>query len=480
MDFLIIDDDRIFREATCLLIEDEGHYAEGAATADVALEALKLGKFDAVFLDVNLGPDNGLLLLPKILKLRPTQSVVMFSAQGTIKNAVQAMQQGAVDFLEKPFAREQFLAVLARLRRFNDMEKKIEKLQEQVDETVAGQPEFIADFETPAMKQVMDVLSRAARSSASVLILGESGTGKSVAARALHDRSHLADRPFVTVSCPSLSKELLESTLFGHVRGSFTGALRDHWGKVKAADGGTLFLDEIGDLPLEIQPKLLRLLQEREYERVGETTSHHAEVRVVAATNRDLKKRVEEGAFREDLYYRLNVIAVTMPPLRERPRDMLRFAEHYLQHTAARSNHVVKGFTPEAIEVLARYNWPGNLRELQNTIERSVILAGGSKIDVGDLPMELRMSQPGGGGVTDDLRAGAMVPLQYLEDQHIQRVMESCPNLNRAAEILGIDYSTLYRKRIKLGLKAKPGEAKAAAPRKAAPRQPAPTGTDSP
>jgi len=478
MDFLIIDDDRIFREATCLLIEDEGHYAEGAATSDVALEALKLGKFDAVFLDVNLGPDNGLLLLPKILKMRPTQSVVMFSAQGTIKNAVQAMQQGAVDFLEKPFAREQFLAVLARLRRFNDMEKKIEKLQEQVDET-AGDQRILADFEKPAMKQVMDVLQRAARSPASVLILGESGTGKSVAARALHERSHLADRPFVTVSCPSLSKELLESTLFGHVRGSFTGALRDHWGKVKAADGGTLFLDEIGDLPLEIQPKLLRLLQEREYERVGETTSQRAEVRVVAATNRDLKKRVEEGAFREDLYYRLNVIAVTMPPLRERPRDLLQFAEHYLKETATRTNHVVKGFTPEAVEVLGRYYWPGNLRELQNTIERSVILATGSKIDVGDLPMELRMSQPGGLRNTDELRAGAMVPLQYLEDQHIQRVMESCPNLNRAADILGIDYSTLYRKRVKMGLKAKPGEAKTAG-RKAAPRHAASSGTEKP
>jgi len=460
MDFLIIDDDRIFREATCLLIEDEGHYAEGAATAEVALEALKLGKFDAVFLDVNLGPDNGLLLLPTILKLRPTQSVVMFSAQGTIKNAVQAMQHGAVDFLEKPFTREQFLAVVARLRRFNEMGKKIEKLQEQVDETVADQPSSLVDFETPAMKHVMDVLQRAARSPASVLILGESGTGKSVAARALHQHSHLADRPFVTVSCPSLSRELLESTLFGHVRGSFTGALRDHWGKVKAADGGTLFLDEIGDLPLEIQPKLLRLLQEREYERVGETTSQHAEVRVVAATNRDLKKRVEEGAFREDLYYRLNVIAVTMPPLRERPRDMVRFAEHYLKHSASRGNRNVKGFTPEAVELIGRYPWPGNLRELQNTIERSVILATGTKIDVADLPMELRMNQPGSPRGNDELRAGAMVPLQYLEDQHIQRVMENCPNLNKAADILGIDYSTLYRKRVKMGLKLKPGEAK--------------------
>jgi two-component system, NtrC family, response regulator AlgB len=462
MDFLIIDDDRIFREATCLLIEEEGHYAEGAANPEVALEALKLGKFDAVFLDVNLGATNGLLFLPVILKLRPTQSVVMFSAQGTIKNAVQAIQHGAVDFLEKPFTREQFLAVLARLRRFNELGKKIEKLEEEVKETKAEQPDTLVDFETPAMKHVMDVLQRAAKSPASVLILGESGTGKSVAARALHDHSHLVDKPFVTVSCPSLTKELLESTLFGHVRGSFTGALKDHWGKVKAADGGTLFLDEIGDLPLEIQPKLLRLLQEREYERVGETAIHHAEVRIVAATNRDLKKRVEEGAFREDLYYRLNVITVNMPPLRERPRDMLRFAEHYLKHCAERCAVAVKGFTPAAEELLRRYPWPGNLRELHNTIERAVILTAGNKIDVGDLPHELRQ-KTGGEIPGEELRAGSMVTLQHLEDQHIRRIIENCPNLNEAADILGIDQATLYRKRVKMGLKSKPGEEKSAA-----------------
>jgi len=453
MDFLIIDDDRIFREATCLLIEDEGHYSEGAATLEVAHDALKMGKFDVVFLDVHLGNQNGLNFLPTILKLRPTQSVVMFSAQGTIKNAVQAIQLGAVDFLEKPFTREQFHTVLARLRRFNELGRKIEKLEEEVKETNARQPATLVDFETPAMKNVMEVLKRAAKSPASVLILGESGTGKSVAARALHEHSHLADKPFVTVSCPSLTKELLESTLFGHVRGAFTGALKDYWGKVKAADGGTLFLDEIGDLPLEIQPKLLRLLQEREYERVGETTIRRADVRIVAATNRDLKKRVEEGHFREDLYYRLNVIAVNMPPLRERPRDMLRFARHYLQHSSEQCVSAVKGITPAAEELLRRYPWPGNLRELHNTIERSVILATGTEIDVGDLPLELRLNSANAGPNGTELRVGSMVTLQQLEDQHICRVLEGCPNLNEAAEILGINQATLYRKRIRLGIK---------------------------
>ncbi len=458
MDFLVIDDDRIFREATCLLIEDEGHYAEGASTPEAGLDAVREGKFDAVFLDLHLGKHNGLQFLPTILKLRPQQAVVMFSAQGTIKNAVQAIQQGAVDFLEKPFTREQFHAVLARLRRFSELGRKIENLEERVKESQAQQPEALIDFETPAMKTVMDLLQRAAKSPASVLILGESGTGKSVAARALHEHSHLADKPFVTVSCPSLTKELLESTLFGHVRGSFTGALRDHWGKVKAADGGTLFLDEIGDLPLEIQPKLLRLLQEREYERVGETVTRHAEVRIVAATNRDLKQRVAEGAFREDLFYRLNVITVNMPPLRDRPRDVLRFAEHYLKHCSDRCGRKVTSFTNAAEELIRRYPWPGNLRELHNTIERSVILAGSDHLDVSDLPSDLRTraGAPGGENVPE-LHIGSMVSLDRIEEQHIRQVIENCSSLTEAASVLGIDQATLYRKRQRMGLTGKAG-----------------------
>ena len=259
----------------------------------------------------------------------PQMPVVMFTAQGSVKVAVEAMRRGAVDFLEKPFQREQFMTVLGRLQRLGQMSRRIERLEQEVTETRAQSLEPIFDFTTPEMQEIMDILLRAARTPASILILGESGTGKSVAARAVHEKSHLADKPFVTVSCPSLSKELLESDLFGHVRGSFTGAIKDHWGKVKAAEGGTLFLDEIGDLPMEIQPKLLRLLQEREYERLGENVTRQANLRVIAATNRDLKKRVAEGLFREDLYFRLNVITVEMPPLRSRDGDLIRFAEHY-------------------------------------------------------------------------------------------------------------------------------------------------------
>ena len=414
MDFLVIDDDKVFREATCLLIEDEGHRAEPAGAADVALSLLREEKFDAVLLDLNLGRDNGLVILPQILKMRPNLPVVMFSAQSTVKKAVQAIHLGAVDFLEKPFTREQFHAVIARVQKFSNMGQQIERLEQEVEETHAEHPEPLFDFETPSMKNVMDILERSAKTAASVLILGESGTGKSVAARALHERSHLGEKPLVTVSCPSLSKELLESTLFGHVRGAFTGAIKDQWGKVRAASGGTLFLDEIGDLPMEIQPKLLRLLQEREYERVGESITRKADVRIVAATNRDLKKRVSEGAFREDLYYRLNVISVKMPPLRDRPRDLLRFARHYLTFFAKQCGRPVDRFTDEAEAAIRFHSWPGNLRELRNAIERAVIMGSGPRVAASDLPSELRAdtAAPEASAEANTSGAGAMFSIE--------------------------------------------------------------------
>ncbi len=452
MDFLVIDDDKVFREATCLLIEDEGHFSESAANADAALTRLREDKFDAVLLYLNLGRDNGLAVLPEILKLRPNLPVVMFSAQSTVKSAVKAIQSGAADFLEKPFTRAQFHAVLARLQKLAQLGRQIERLEEEAKESNAQSPEPLFDFTTPAMRAAMEMLMRAAKTPASVLILGESGTGKSVAARALHQNSHLADKPFVTVSCPTLSRELLESTLFGHVRGAFTGALRDHWGKVKAASGGTLFLDEIGDLPLEIQPKLLRLLQEREYERVGENVVRKADVRVVAATNRDLKKRVAEGAFREDLYYRLNVITVEMPPLRSRPADLLRFAQHYLEHFGGLCGRRLAGFSPDAAARIRHYPWPGNLRELRNAVERAVILAAEEFVTAKDFPGELRPD----GAVSADpaglAQIGSLVTLDRMEELHVRGVLAQTSSLVQAAEILGIDQATLYRKRKKLGL----------------------------
>jgi two-component system, NtrC family, response regulator AlgB len=453
MDFLVIDDDKTFRDATCFLIEEAGHYAEGVDSGQLGLTWLKDDKFDAVLLDLNLGSEDGLEVLTEIQKRKPQTPVVMFTAQGNIKVAVEAMRRGAVDFLEKPFQREQFTTVLARLQRLGQMSRKIEQLEQQVTETRAQSLEPIFDFTTPAIREVMDVLLRAAKTPASILIFGESGTGKSVAARAVHDKSHLADKPFVTVSCPSLSKELLQSELFGHVRGSFTGAIKDHWGKVKAAEGGTLFLDEIGDLPMEIQPKLLRLLQEREYERLGENVVRQANVRVIAATNRDLKKRVAEGAFREDLYFRLNVIAVEMPPLRERAADLIRFAEHYEKFFALQCGRKLDGLSPEAASCIRAYNWPGNLRELRNAVERAVIMAGHEKIAPEDFPTEVR-GRNAGAPVDGENTAqiGSLISLEKLEEAHLRKVLERMPSLTEAAHILGIDQATLYRKRKKIGL----------------------------
>ena len=452
MDFLIIDDDQTFREATCFLIDEEKHYAEGAASGELGLKRLKEEKFDAVLLDLNLGKENGLEVLTEIQKTSPELPVVMIAATSNIKTAVESMRRGAADFLEKPFGSEQFLTVLARLQRLRQMGQRIERLEREVTDTRSQEAECIFDFTAPVMQDVMEILRRAAKTPASILIFGESGTGKTVAARAVHQNSHLADKPFITVSCPSLSKELLESELFGHVRGSFTGAVKDHWGKVSAAEGGTLFLDEIGDLPIEIQPKLLRLLQEREYERLGENVTRLANVRLLAATNRDLKSRVAEGTFREDLYFRLNVITVEIPPLRSRPADLRRFAEHYAKHFAARCGRQLAGFTDEAMASIYGYTWPGNLRELRNAIERAVILGREAQITPGDLPAELRQTlAPGAKGGSADQNGGLMT-LEQLEEQHIRRVLAQTRTVAEAAQILGVDQATVYRRIKKLGL----------------------------
>ncbi|MEN3942808.1 sigma-54 dependent transcriptional regulator [Prosthecobacter sp. SYSU 5D2] len=464
MDFLVIDDERSIRDATCMLIDDEGHYAEPVVNSASALTRLKEEKYDAILLDLRLGHENGLDVLDVLVKQHPQIPVVMFTAQGTVKTAVEAVRRGALDFLEKPFTREEFRAVLARLNRFRQMSQRIETLEKEVKEVrQQSGPEPKFDFATPSMKSVMDVLMRAAKAPAAILILGESGTGKSVVARAVHDNSHLRDKPFVTVSCPSLSKELLQSDLFGHVKGAFTGAVKDTWGKIKQAEGGTLFLDEIGELPLEIQPQLLRLLQEREYERVGETVTRKADVRIIAATNRDLKECVKNRTFREDLYFRLNVISVEMPPLRQRQDDLMSFAEHYTHHFASQVGRKVQEISPTARQRIRNYTWPGNLRELRNAIERAVILSSTEELEANDLPAEVHHGSSGDdtasyapagmgqtGGVSADAFAG--MTLEQLEEMHIKRTLETAGSLAEAAVILGIDQATLYRKRKKMGI----------------------------
>jgi len=314
-------------------------------------------------------------------------------------------------------------------------------------------PDNLFDFSAPVMREVMDQLMRAANSNASILILGECGTGKSVLARIAHQCSPVSGQPFVTVNCPSLSKELLESELFGHVKGSFTGAIRDYWGKVKAAEGGTLFFDEIGELPLEIQAKLLRLFQEREYERLGETVTRFANIRVLAATNCNLKQRVSAGAFREDLYFRLNVITIEVPPLRERKEDLIRFAEYYLQHFAALFERKITGFSAEAIACICNYTWPGNLRELRHAVERGVALARDHILVLGDFSDEIQQGRTiAAKSQINDLLTGGWPSLDNLVEKYVRLVLEHAPASSEAAKILGIDNTTLYRKRKRWGL----------------------------
>ena len=299
----------------------------------------------------------------------------------------------------------------------------------------------ILNSESPRMQKALDVAFKAAGSDATILLLGESGTGKSVLAKAIHRRSPRQAAAFVTINCPSLSRELLESDLFGYARGAFTGAIAERWGKIAAAEGGTLFLDEIGELPLEIQGKLLRLLQEREYERIGETNPQKSNVRLIAASNRNLREKVDEGTFREDLYYRLNVITVTVPPLRERASDLAGLIYTHLNYLARQSGKGVKRISRAALEQMQSYNWPGNLRELRNVLERAVILCAGDQIQLIDLSETICKST--------EVRIGGKITLAELESLHIRRVMENSRTLDEAAHVLGIDPATLYRKRKK-------------------------------
>src|SRR3954469_4725454 len=366
MRVLIVDDEAGIRKTTRIAIETAGHEAAEAANGARALKALEEESFDVVFLDLKLGNDDGLELLAKLLKAQPSLNVVMFTAYANIATAVEAMRRGAYDFVPKPFTPDQIRGILAKIEKTRVLQTKVRTLE---SELATESPPIDLDSAEPPTQHALEIAFKAAETPANILILGPSGTGKSVLARELHRRSSQRDNAFVTVSCPSLSRELLESDLFGHVKGSFTGAIVDTMGKVAAADGGTLFLDEVGEMPLEIQPKLLRLLQEREYERIGEAKTRRANVRVIAATNRSLIEEVKAGKFREDLYYRLNVISVALPGLRDRPEEIVRFAESYRQFFAARLGKRIAGFSPEVLGAFAGYRWPGNLRELRNVVE---------------------------------------------------------------------------------------------------------------
>jgi NtrC-family two-component system response regulator AlgB len=444
MNILLIDDDPSLRKSLRLALETMSHRVTEASDSAHAQECLGHRLYEVAFLDLRLGREQGLDVLPALLRLAPGLAVVVVTAYATIETAVEAMRRGAFDYLPKPFTPNQLRVVLDRVNRLRRLQSHVEDLEEQVRSIV---PEADLQTQEPAMRQALEVAFKAAPTEATLLLRGESGTGKGVLARAIHARSLRAAAAFITVHCPSLSAELLESELFGHVRGAFTGAVQDTLGRVAAAEGGTLFLDEIGDLPLALQPKLLRLLQEKRYERVGETLTRACDVRILAATNRDLQAAVAAGTFREDLLYRLNVIEVVFPPLRQRRKDIQPLAEHLLQFFARQTGKPITSFTEDARTALLRYPWPGNVRELRNAIERGIILASGSVVGLAELPAQVGATLP-----PCAMEVGGAVTLEQLEAEHIRRVLAHTATLEEAATVLGIDPSTLYRKRKRYGL----------------------------
>jgi len=440
---LIVDDDASIRNHLAAYLRETGHQAEAAEDATVALAAMERGGVDAVLSDVRMAGVDGLTLLRELRLRHPETGVIMMTAYATIPDAVIAIRSGAYDYLVKPFSLEQVGLALARLLEVQSLRRENHALRQAVDASP------LLESRSHGMQQVLATARRAAASDATILLTGESGTGKNVVATAIHRWSTRADKPFVTIPCMTLAEHLLESEFFGHVRGAFAGALRDRPGRLEAAEGGTALLDEVGELPPELQAKLLRFLEERRFERVGGTDTITVGARIVASTSRDLAMEVRAGRFREDLFYRLNVIAIRLPPLRERREDLPALADQVLATLAVRHRHPDLSLTPAARRAIERYPWPGNVRELTNALERAVVLAGRSRIVAEDLPDPVLLSAP---PLPPAPAGGPQESLAELEQVHVQRVLAESATLEEAAARLGINPTTLWRKRKRWGL----------------------------
>ena len=445
---LVVDDDAGVRQSLRLCLEAAGARVLGVATGGAALEALDRGHFDVVFLDLWLGADAGMELLPEILARQPGAGVIVVTAYASIESAVIAIRRGAVDYVPKPFTPDQIRLAAHRVVEAQRLRRRLAELQEELDES--GEPAFF-ESRSPAFLRFLQTTARAAASDAVLLLTGESGTGKNVLARWIRANSPRAEAPFVTVNCPALSGDLMTSALFGHRKGAFTGAIADVAGKVQEAESGTLLLDEVGDLTADAQARLLRFLNDRTYERLGEARERQADVRLITATNRDLAAEARMGRFRDDLFYRLNVLALMLPALRERPEDVLLLAHHYLSIFSHKQRRHGLTFSPDAEEAMRRHPWPGNLRELRNAVERAVILGGRPVIEPADLGLATAVTFDGA-GLPRPAHIGAPMSIEALEREHIARVIAQAPSLEAAARILEIDATTLQRKRKRYGL----------------------------
>ncbi|OLD68170.1 MAG: DNA-binding response regulator [Candidatus Rokubacteria bacterium 13_1_20CM_70_15] len=438
---LIADDDPGLRQSLERTLTREGYRVILASDGNAALERLQAGGVDLVLTDLKMPGLSGIELLRAVKAIASEVDVILLTAFGTVEEAVKAMKEGAYDFLTKPFQRAQLLRLIRQALERRDLIQQNRALQQRLDDLLQ-QGAVIGS--SPAFRRMMTLLEQVAGSSATVLVQGESGTGKELVARTIHARSARSRGPFVAVNCAALPETLLESELFGYEKGAFTGAAGRKEGRFELADGGTLFLDEVSDLSAVTQPKILRVLQEGEFERLGGTKTLRVDVRIVAATNQGLAQMVREKRFREDLYYRLNVITMTVPPLRERSEDIRVLAQHFLRVYAAKNNRRLEGFTDDAIRRLEAYAWPGNVRELENVIERGVVLTQGALMDMTDLPPEIAGATPLPEGVLS-IRIGT--PLAEVEARLLEETLRATKgNKTLTAKLLGIDPTTVLRK----------------------------------
>ncbi|MEO8707025.1 MAG: sigma-54 dependent transcriptional regulator [Kofleriaceae bacterium] len=428
---LVVDDDAGIRQSLRLCLEAAGGRVLGVGTAAAALDALDRTTYDVVLLDLWLGADSGMAALPEILARQPGIDVLVITAFASFETAVEAMKRGASDYLPKPFTPEQVRLAVRRVLDGRRLATRVVELEERLAGEDVG---AVFESRNPGVRAFFETARRAAHANAVVLLRGESGTGKNVIARYIHAQSSRHERPIVTVNCPTLSAELMSSTLFGHKTP----------GKVQEAEGGTLVLDEVADLNADAQARLLRFLNDQTYERLGEPHERRADVRIIATTNKSLEELVAAHRFREDLLFRLNVLSLVVPPLRERPDDIAVLADHFLEFFSARQGRVGVRFSPAAVSAMAGHVWPGNLRELRNAIERAVILGSSPVIEPADLGLA--------GSEVRDIHVGALASLDELEREHIARVIAKVPTLEAAARVLGIDATTLSRKRKRYGL----------------------------
>lgn len=434
---LVVDDEPNILKTIGVCFNAIGYETQLFAKPQDALEILHKEKFDLAFVDLKMAPIDGMELLGEIKKFSPDTTVIIITAHGSIDTAIEAVKRGAYHYLQKPFDFKELQLFAQKAWEYHRLAQEVRDLRNQLS-LAQGTGELIT--RNREMLAQIDLAARVADSTISVLIEGESGTGKELFAHFIHEKSSRSQQAFVKVNCAAIPEQLLESELFGHVRGAYTGAVKDRQGRFELANGGTIFLDEIADLSLGIQGKLLRVLQSKEFERLGESVSQKVDVRVIAATNRNLEEAMKEGAFREDLFYRLNAVRLKLVPLRDRPEDLPILIPHFLQMFAKAS---VVDLTPEAMKALRSYRWSGNVRELEHVIERSVLLAQNGMVELAHLPEEVRIAieQP---GVTRSL--------EEMEKLHIKRVLQQAKDYDEAARILGIDPATLWRKRKKFGL----------------------------